>query len=223
MLDLCLRSIALARPDEVFVADDGSDAESFNVCVTVGRALYQRTHYSIVSNPPISVDERMSQPRQGALINRALSYVTGDVTCLICDDDLMHPGWLDAVRAHWTQHPQRELARGTWLCFEDGQTPSEDDPPCGMDERQMTAGNFAWHSSLHRDRGMRWDESAFNCLDDSFLWACQQGGVRQLGVTHIGAIAGWRREHPLANGNFADGKRRHTEAFRAVLASGSME
>ena len=222
LLDACLRSIALARPDEVFVCDDGSDLEGFNVAVTVGRALYQRTHYSIVSNPPIGVDARMTTPRQGALINRALTYVTGEITTLCCDDDVLHPGWLDALRAHWAEFPQRELARGTWLQFEDGDTPSEDDPACPLDIRGMTAGNFAWHSSLHRDRGVRWPEDALNCLDNGFLENCQRAGVSQLRVPCVGR-AGWRREHPLANGNFATGTGHHTPAFRAVLESGKLE
>ncbi len=227
MLRSCLLSVAAARPHEIFIADDGSDCltpegRPFSVVKVAGFALYGRVKWGVVSNPPISVDARMSTARQGRLINEALSYCEGDVALLICDDDLMHPGWLDAIRAHWAEYPQRELARGTWLQFEDGDTPGEDDPPCGLDERQMTAGNFAWHSSLHRDRGVRWPESAFNCLDNGFLENCQKAGVSQLNVPCIGR-AGHRREHPLANGNYANGTGHHTAAFRQVLAAGRLE
>lgn len=221
MLRACLLSVALARPDQVMVVDDGS--EGYSVVNVVANALYQRVEYGLIQGAPLTVDERMTVPRQGRLINEALTHATGEIVTLICDDDLMHQGWCDALRAHWTAHPQRELARGSWLQFEGGDTPSEDDPPCALDVRQMTAGNFAWHASLHRDRGVRWPESAFNCLDNGFLESCQKAGVSQLNAPHIGALAGWRREHPLANGNYANGTGHHTAAFRAVLAAGRLE
>lgn len=227
MLRECLLSVAAARPDEVFICDDGSDClcesgRPFNVHRVAGFALYQRVQYLILTNPPIPPAVRMVAPRQGALINRALRYVEADITTLICDDDLMHPGWLDAIRAHWWQHPQRELARGAWLQFEDGQTPSDEDEECPLDARQMTAGNFAWHSSLHRDRGIRWPEDTLNCLDDGFLGNCHKGAVPFLNVPEIG-LAGWRREHKKANGNYANGAGRHLPEFAAVLAGGRLE
>jgi glycosyltransferase involved in cell wall biosynthesis len=224
LLDLCLRSIALARPDEVFICDDGSDLEGFNVPVTVGRALYQRTHFSIVANPPITVDERMTVCRQGALINRALAYASGDIATLICDDDLMAEGWLDALRAHWTIKPRTALVRGRWLVFADGDTPSLTDPPSPMcPARKMTAGNFAWRADLTRGDPPRcaWPTAQLNCLDDGFLRSLQRAGVDVFKVPSVG-FAGWRREHPLANGNFKNGKD-HLESFRRVLEAGCLE
>lgn len=222
LLDLCLRSVAAARPDEVWICDDGSDLPDFNVAVTAGRALYQRCHYSIVANPPLPVDERMTTCRQGALINRALAYASGDVCTLICDDDLMAEGWLDELRAHWVLKPRTALVRGRWLVFNDGEGPTMDDPPSPMcPARKMTAGNFAWAGHLTATSKAVWPEAQLNCLDDGFLRSLHRAGVDVFKVPSVG-FAGWRREHPLANGNFSNG-RDHLESFRAVLGAGSLE
>lgn len=221
MLRECLMSIRAGRPDEVIVVDDGTTG--FSVARVVAFALYPTIPYKLIWADPLTVDERMTTRRQGRLINDGFALAEGDIYSLCCDDDLVAPGWYDALRAHWIEHPQRELVRGSWLQFEDGATPSEADPPCSLDGRQLTAGNFAWHASLTRERGITWPEGLQNCLDNGFLWSCQAHGVSQFTVPYIGAQAGWRREHPLANGWFADGQGRHTEAFRAVLESGSLE
>lgn len=220
MLTECLRSVAAARPDEVIVADDGT--EGFSVPRVVAFALYPHTRYGIVQNPPLTVEERLTAKRQGELINRAFAEATGDIYTLICDDDLVDPDWYDTLRAVWRREPQRELVRGTWQQFNDGEVIRGDEPSCAMDGRQLTAGNFAWHASLTRDRGVQWPTDLQNCLDNGFLWSCQAHGVSQFTVPCVGR-AGYRREHPLANGWFADGRGRHTEAFRAVLESGKLE
>ena len=227
MLRECLLSVAAARPDEVFICDDGSDCltetgRPMSIHRIVGFAFYYRVKYLVLSNPPIPPAIRMVAPRQGALINRALDLVECEITTLICDDDIMHPGWLDAVRMHFWEQPQRELVRGDWLQFEDGQTPSERDEECPLDARQMTAGNFAWHSSLHRERGVRWSEEDLNCLDNSFLDACRKKHIGVFGVPNLG-IAGWRREHPKANGNYANGRAGHRPEFMDILAAGALE
>lgn len=222
MLRECLMSIAAARPYEVYVADDGSDIPDFNVAVTVGRALYGRVKYGIEANPPLSVDARMTTKRQGELINRTFAYCTGEIFHLVCDDDLVHESWYDSLRAEWTANPRREFVRGTWLVFNDGDEPSESDPPCPLDGRQLTAGNFAWHASLTRERGCAWPTDKVNCLDNGFLWSLQGHGIDQFNAPHVG-FAGWRREHSLANGWFADGMGNHTPAYRAVLAAGGLE
>lgn len=219
MLREALLSVAAGRPDQVIVADDGS---SFSVVNVVANALYQRCEYAIVANPECDIETRMRVPRQGALINRALTYATGDVITSLCDDDLHDPGWYDAIRAEWARHPGRHMVRGEWRVFEDGQTPGLDDPPCPLDVRELTAGNFAWHASFTREKGARWPERALNCLDNGFLEDLHRHGCGQFNVPCVGR-AGWRREHPLANGNFATGTGHHTPAFRAVLERGKLE
>lgn len=219
MLAECLASLVAARPFEIVVCDDGS---AFNVAAVCAGALHGHCRWALVANGPLTVDERMAARRQGRLINDALALTSGEIQYLICDDDLVAPGWFDALRAHWEEYPQRELVRGDWLRFTDGDTPTTDDPPCPMDERQMTAGNFAWHASMTRDRGAAWPEDTQNCLDNGFLWSLHRRDVSQFGVHHVGAQAGWRRSHPYVNLNWSDGSR-HTPAFRDILARGSLE
>lgn len=221
LLRECLMSVAAARPDQVIVADDGSD---FNVAVVAARALYQRVEYTIAANPPIAVGERMTVRRQGALINRALGHATGDIATLICDDDLMAPGWLDTLRAHWTIAPRTRLIRGKWLIFQQGETPTLANPRCPMcPYRKMTAGNFAWRADLTRGDRPRcqWPEAQLNCLDDGFLRSLHAAGVDVFNVPEVG-FAGWRREHPKVNNNHSDGSG-HLESFRAVLEAGWLE
>jgi glycosyltransferase involved in cell wall biosynthesis len=221
MLREALMSVAAGRPDQVIVADDGS---SFSIVNVVANALYQRCEYAIIANPECDTETRMTVPRQGALINRALTYATGDVVTSLCDDDLHDPGWYDALRAHWTLKPRTQLVRGRWLVFNDGDTPTLADPPSPMcPARKMTAGNFAWDANLTRGASPRcaWPTAQLNCLDDGFLRSLQRAGVDVFKVASVG-FAGWRREHEKVNTLFSDGKN-HTEAFRALLASGSME
>lgn len=215
-LAAALASVAAARADQCIVVDDGSTYDVAALC-----ADYPVTDMLI--SPPMTPEERMRTPRQGRMLNRALELVRCDATTLLCDDDLFHPGWLDALRAAWKREPGRELVRGDWLQFADGDIPSEADPPCPLDRAlNMTAGNFAWHTSLTRDRGVRWDETAFNCLDAFFLNAIRRAKVDVFRVPTVG-LAGWRREHPLVNGNYSMNGNRHTPAFLDVLRAGYLE
>jgi hypothetical protein len=217
MLREALTSVAAADPDQLIVVDDGSLFDVPAVC-----AAFPVTDY--VFGPPMSVDTRMTTPRQGRLINEALRLVRCDVATLLCDDDLRAEGWYETLRAHWTIEPRAKLIRGRWLLFYDDETPALNNPPSPMCQaRKMTAGNFAWRADLTRgDRPRcRWPVDRLNCLDDGFLWSLQQARVDTFNVASVG-LAGWRREHPLVNNNFSTGKD-HTEAFRAVLAAGFLE
>lgn len=201
--------------DELIVVDDGCDYDVAAWC-----APYPVTR--IVSAPPMTVNERMTTPRQGRLINEALRGVQSTISTLLCDDDLLAPGWLATLRAHWTAWPDAAIVRGTWLMFQDGDTPTLADPPSPMCQaRKMTAGNFAWASRLTTRGTASWPEAQLNCLDDGFLRSLQAAGINVFGVPNIG-FAGWRRNHPKVNTNYSSGSR-HTEAFRAVLAGGHLE
>lgn len=227
MLRAALASVVAARPDEVILVDDGSDAFDAHRLFTVALDGAANAHGQpiicrIVTAPPVTIDERMTTPRHGGLLNQALALVTSDVVSYLCDDDLFAPGWCDALRAAWAAEPERRIVRGAWLVFDDGDTPSADDPPCPLDTtRGMTCGNFAHHASLTRDRGARWDETRLNCLDDAFLHALHAAGADTFRVPVVG-FAGWARRHAYQNGHYAI-ENRHTEAFRAVLAGGVME
>jgi hypothetical protein len=213
LLREALASVVAGQPDEIIVVDDGSTFDVAAVCAEFGARLH--------GAPPMTVDERMTQPRQGRLINEACALATGDILCSLCDDDLHYHLWYLFLRAAWVREPERELVRGRWLQFEDGKGPTLNDPECRMDDRQMTAGNFAWHASLTRDRGARWPTNITNCLDNGFLISLTGIGVGSLTVPNVG-IAGWRREHPWINGRYSNGAQ-HTPGFRDLLERGWLE
>lgn len=213
MLGDCLASVVAGRPDEIIIVDDGS---TFDVA-----ALAAQHGARLLALPPMTVDERMTTFRQGELINRALALSTGDVIAYLCDDDLHAAGWYDALRAAFARNPHLGLVRGTWLQFADGDAPALTDPPCKLDTRQMTAGNFAHHRRLCDDHGVRWPVGVANCLDHLFLCACHAAGFNQFRAPSVG-MAGWRREHGKANVHYSDG-RNHTPEFRAVLEGGYLE
>jgi glycosyltransferase involved in cell wall biosynthesis len=169
----------------------------------------------------MTVEERMTKPRQGSLINTALAVATGDIIAYLCDDDIAAPGWYDALRAAWDANPKLMLVRGTWRQFTHGEPPREDDPRCKMDSRQMTAGNFAHHISAITERGAAWPTTALNCLDHGFLCSLHAVGVDQFTAVPVG-FAGWRRDHPKVNLNWSDGWN-HRPGFAEVLAAGYLE
>jgi glycosyltransferase involved in cell wall biosynthesis len=202
--------------DQIIVVDDGSDFDALALC-------REFAGVDFIGSPPLTPIERMTTLRQGRQMNRALEAVRCDVVAYLCDDDLLHPGWFDALRGHYSAPDAAPLVRGGWLVFEDGDTPSEHNPPCPMDpSRGMTAGNFAHLASLTRECGARWPEDRLNCLDDLFLHSLHHAGADTYRTPHLGVIAGWRREHPLANGHYSDGKN-HTPEFLAVLERGYLE
>lgn len=188
MLREALSSLAAAAPDQLIVTDDGSD---FDVRAGL-RAFSAFSVVTVIDAPKMTTAERLITPRLGSLINQALSKVTCDVVTYLCDDDLFHPGWLDACRAWFDLHPAEHWTRGTWYQFQDGDTPGAE--VCPLDHRQLTTGNFAHRIDCYRDEGIRWNESTVACHDDMFLW-----DVHRHHNTHAipdsGAVAGWRRLH----------------------------
>lgn len=212
MLAECLASVAAGRPDEIIVADDGSTFDVAAACAAAGARL--------IALPPMTPAQRMRTPRQGPLIHRALELAHGDLIAYLCDDDLHHPGWYDALRAAWEANPALELVRGDWLVFDHGGRPSLDNPPCPLDPRGMTAGNFAHHARVYHDRGARWP-NWLNCLDHGFLVSCHRRGIDMFRVPRVG-LAGWRREHPKALVHHTDG-RNHLPSLLPILEGGYNE
>lgn len=187
MLREAVESLAQSMPDQLIVTDDGSD---FDVERTVGR-MYPAS-IEFVLAPKMTLAERLVTPRLGSLINRALSLVTCDVVTFLCDDDLFHPGWLDAVRVWFDANPAEHWTRGIWYAFQDGAQPGAD--LCALDGRQLTTGNFAHRIDCYRDEGIRWNESTVACHDDVMLWDVARFH-NTYAIPHCGAVAGWRRLH----------------------------
>lgn len=189
MLNEALASLIRAGGimSQVVVVDDGSD---FDVVAQVRRALPDA---GFVLASPMSVDERLVTPRLGRLINQALQLVTAPYVTYLCDDDLFHPGWLQAISDFFRRTPGQHWTRGDWFVFEDGQEPTSL-RPCPLDPRQLTTGNFAHWTACYRDEGIRWNETTIACHDDAFLWDVHRFHNTHA-VPHCGAIAGWRRLH----------------------------
>jgi glycosyltransferase involved in cell wall biosynthesis len=186
MLGEALATVAANRPDQVVVVDDGS---RFDV-VPLVEAHCPGARYVIAD--AMTPQQRLVTPRLGSLINRAYGKATGDVIALLCDDDLWAPGWLDAVRAHFAAHPEATLVRGDWLVFRDGEPATAVCPPCPLDDRQMTTGNFAHRRGLP---GAVWPTHTVSSHDDEFCWNLYRAGHPIFGGVPRVGFAGWRREH----------------------------
>jgi glycosyltransferase involved in cell wall biosynthesis len=185
MLGEALATVAANRPDQVVVVDDGS---RFDVVPLVEESCPGARY---VLADAMTVAQRLVTPRLGSLINRALGLATGDIIAYLCDDDLWADVWLDAVRAHWDAHPGATLVRGDWLVFRDGEPATTACPPCRLDERQMTTGNFAHRRGL---AGAVWPTDSISSHDDLFCWNLYRAGHDIFRVPRVG-FAGWRREH----------------------------
>jgi glycosyltransferase involved in cell wall biosynthesis len=214
MLREALASVRAARPDQLILVDDGSDFDVRALAVEYGVD-------QLLTAPPVGVQQRLTVPRHGARLNDALQLVTTDIVTYLCDDDLHAVGWYEDLRFAWPFG----LARGEWSVFQDGTPPTFDDPPCQMDARQLTTGNFAHAASLIPTGAARWPTDVLNCLDHHFLVRLNARGRRH-GASMFGApcvgFAGWRREHALVVNNFSDG-RGYTAGYRAVLEAGMLE
>lgn len=191
MLNEALASLRAARPDRVILVDDGSD---FDAAAAVESVF---PDFSFVQAGLMTLEQRLVTPRLGHLINRALAMASNelgsDVVAYLCDDDLFHPAWLDAVRAWFDANPGQHWTRGDWYVFDDGSAPDLA-RLCPLDSRLLTTGNFAHRTACYRDEGIRWNETSIACHDDMFLWDVARFH-NTYAIPHCGAIAGWRRLH----------------------------
>lgn len=224
MLDLAFASIAPIRPsDSIILIDDGSD--TFNA----GDWASEHGVY-IVQGRRRSLDERMTKPSLGRLINRALSEITrqdwADVVGYLCDDDLFTPEWIPSLRQAAADHPDQHVFRGRWRSFRDPCVPEPLAKPgrshaSPLDWRQMTTGNFAHRIECYAHEGVSWDESKIAVHDDYFLWRLH--AVHPLNkALAIPVTAGYRREHPYNMAHYTQ----HGEygiGAENVLARGNLE
>lgn len=199
MLDLAFRSIKGA--DQIILADDGSDV--FNA---FHWSAERDTDHVLLEQR--SVEDRMTQPRLGLMVNQALSLVHADIVTYLCDDDLFAPGWLDALRAALPTERSVHVARGHWRVFDDpltGGKPLASAPPdaplARLDWRKMTTGNFGHRIECYTSCGLRWSERTVAVHDDTFLWNLHHiHDLRRARNTRV--LAGWRREHQWNMANY---------------------
>jgi hypothetical protein len=184
---LCEALSTVRGCDQLIVTDDGSD---FDVEALVRGCVPDA---QFVTAPKMSVAERLTTPRLGKLINRALELVTCDVVTYLCDDDLFHPHWLPAVRWFFDQAPDQHWTRGAWFAFDESD-PERTPTRCKLDGRQLTTGNFAHRIACFRDEKIGWDETTIASHDNAFLWNAARVHDMRL-VPFAGVVAGWRRLH----------------------------
>jgi glycosyltransferase involved in cell wall biosynthesis len=192
MLAEALKTVARNRPDAVILVDDGSDFDA----PALAREYVDLEAWALA--PKLTPAERIHAPRLGTLLAEALFAVGTTHVAYLCDDDLWADGWLDRARAHYDAHPDAGLVRGDWLVFRDGEPPTTDDPPCALDARGMTTGNFCHPGHWPP----YWSPRTISSHDDVFLWHVQKAGIDTFHVPNLG-LAGWRREHPYNAINFS--------------------
>lgn len=186
------------RPDELILVDDGSDFDP---------RPYAAWDAMVIGDP-LTVEERLRTARLGWLINAALDAATGDVVAYLCDDDLLAPGWLDAVRQHFATDPAHHMVRGNWLQFHDGD-PLSSAVVCPMSGFWMTTGNFAHRLDCYREEGACWDEGTVACHDAMFLHRYGATAPHLVHdpfhVPYLDVVAGYRRLHPYNALNYVMG------------------
>lgn len=212
---LCEALGTVAGCDQLIVTDDGSD---FDV-----RALVRTCapDAEFVTAPKMSVEARLTTPRLGALINRALSLVRCDVVTYLCDDDLFHPHWLPAVRAYFDMYQAEHWTRGAWYAFRDDD-PARRPERCKLDGRQLTTGNFAHRIDCFRDEHIAWDETTIASHDNAFLWNAARMHDMRI-VPFCGVVAGWRRLHKHNALLYADRAGYTASAATGLFGRGMLE
>jgi glycosyltransferase involved in cell wall biosynthesis len=217
--------------DQVVLADDASDFDAL--------ALFREyDHFparAFVTQPGCTLDERLSVPRQGNLLNKALEFCQHEVVCYLCDDDLFAPGWTLAALEYLREHPDQHLAAGEWRLFDDGQDPATESREApraydGMettgfafDYRELTTGMLAHRLTCFTDEGVGWDPRSVAVHDDFFFRNLHAVHPLPESVARLPVLAGYRREHAHNMLPYTDWPSRYTPGARAVLAGGMLE
>jgi glycosyltransferase involved in cell wall biosynthesis len=218
MLAEALRSIVGA--DEICILDDGSSFNVRDIVASSGIVCPSiRTTVAGVLRP----EERVVTARFGRNANKAIREVCGDVIAYLCDDDLFHPGWIQAIKEAWATEPTRHWAKGEWGIFEDGTLPCEiSQCPCPLDERhRMTTGNFAYKKTCPETCGLWWNEEKVAVHDNFLINDALPQAHSYESIPTIG-LAGWRREHRYNMLKYVHGEN-YTKTALAILKREHLE
>lgn len=179
--------------DEVFILDDGSDFD----LVSIVKPFFDRFPRTIMrKETPLTVEERLTVPRVGRNINRAIADSSGDAIAYLCDDDLFHPDWIENIRAHLLDAPNKpHVMYARWNVFNDGEKPG--DRPCILAPYEMTTGNFVHTRDCCFKCGLWWSEKTVVSHDGYFVYWLQQKHPRHEVPFPSEVVAGWRRNHPF--------------------------
>lgn len=198
MLEIAWESIrraSIGMRTEIILVDDGSDAFSPEDWANAHEIRYR------MFGTQRSVDQRMTVPSLGRLINGALftaNRIRAAQVAYLCDDDLFAPSWLHAVGTHLQDPDDPHVCRGQWRSFDDPLTDGPLAKPVRsrltpLDVRKMTTGNFA-HRTECWEEGFRWSERTVAVHDDTALW--NLNAIHPLrDAVDTKTLAGYRREH----------------------------
>ena len=194
MLGEALRSIKKA--DQVIVIDDGSD---FDAEALLRDMKPDAQECLLIQNPKLTHSERISLPHVGRAINEAIRKSSCGIISYLCDDDLFHEGWLDALRDFFSKNPNH-VVFGGWNRFQDGEVPGDEVCPLS---NILTTGNFAHRRSCSIEHGLWWGEHTVSIHDSYFV----NHVIFRLhpDFARIPALAGWRREHKYNMIHYAHG------------------
>lgn len=218
MLGEALRSIVAA--DEVCILDDGSTFDVDEVVASSG--LVCPSIRTVVAGK-VTTAERMTTARFGRSANTAIREADGDVIAYLCDDDLFHHGWLQAIRDTWDTRPELHWAKGEWGLFEDGTLPTEIvECPCPLgDGHGMTTGNFVHRKECSLVCGLWWDETKVAVHDNHLINQALPQAHSYECIPTIG-LAGWRREHRFNMLKYVHGEE-YTKSASAILKRDRLE
>ena len=194
MLGEALRSIRKA--DQVILIDDGSD---FDAAALLKDVKPDARECLLIQNPKLTHAERISVPHVGRGINEAIRKSSCGIISYLCDDDLFHEGWPEALRDFFSKN-QAHVAFGGWNRFRDGEVPGDEPCPLG---NILTTGNFAHRRSCSIEHGLWWGEHTVTVHDSYFV----NHVIFRLHPEYarIRALAGWRREHQYNMFNYTGG------------------
>jgi hypothetical protein len=211
--------LSIRRAGQIILADDGSD---FDVVETVAPILSllrsEGADVMLIQSSPCSIDDRLTTPRVGKLVNTALEHVTLPYVTYLCDDDLFAAEWLPAVDAYFDTHEADDFIYGTWMSWQDG-TPLESATvlfPTTLPLPPLTTGNFAHRTKCFREYGCRWDEETVAVHDAAFLVNLFENYAARgtpIYIPYINALAGWRREHKYNVARFVKPPKEALDAY----------
>jgi glycosyltransferase involved in cell wall biosynthesis len=180
---------SIVGADQIVIADDGSDFDPAEVAADLGIEV------EVVRNPRVEISERMTKPRVGRLVNRAIERIEQDFVTYLCDDDLFAAGWIEDIERTFAENPHIHICRGEWWKL--GTTTSAFVRP---DDWLLTTGNFAHRTACVHTENCWWNEYTIAVHDAVFLTmflATHQMAQRGQDVVSTGRLAGFRREHPF--------------------------
>lgn len=185
------------------IYDDGSD--SFDIEDFVGQ--YDDDRLALVTSPKLTPEQRVEKgtTRWADNINSILEMIPREeYVAYLCDDDLMHPKWLETVNHRFTVDPNLHIVLGDMYYFQDGQDPETESLrgfPARIEvesDRAMmwwNLGAFFHSQKCFHDEGAKWGgglDGNAHSFDIDFINDLQKN---HQAIIFLDVCAMYRREH----------------------------